>query len=77
MERNLARVLDVDVLRGGMRIAGVGIGARLELGAVCGLIVLDDANPGVVVSSSSSANLASCLISSTHSLASVTDGASR
>jgi len=76
MDRNLARVLDVDVLRG-MRIAGVGKDARLELGAVRGLVVLDDANPGVIVSSSSSANLASCLISSTHSFASAIDGASR
>jgi len=76
MERNLARVLDVEVLRG-MRIDGVGIEARLELGAVRGLVVLDVANAGVIVSSSSSANLASCLISSTHSFASATDGASR
>lgn len=61
----------------GMRIAGVGIEARLELGAVRGLIVLEMRGPVVVVSSSSSANLASCLISSTHSFASAIDGASR
>lgn len=69
-------MLDVDVLRG-MRIDGVGTEVKLELGAVRGLPVLDDANPGVVVSSSSSANLASCLIRSTHSFASAIDGASR